>query len=109
MALGIILKNNIIFFNKTSIYRSARNDSIDGIKYEPRSRKSKPKRDNDFDGDGEEDINPEELALNQNIIELVKQHDVLYDRKRVRDSKNLAAKNEAWTVIAESLGVTGNF
>lgn len=57
--------------------------------------------------EGEDDINPEEITLNQNIIALVKQHDVLYDRKRVRDSKNLAAKNEAWSIIANSLDVSG--
>lgn len=86
---------------------SARNDSIEGVRYQPRVRKRKPNRGEDCgDGEGDEEICPEELTLNQNIISLVKQHDVLYDRKRVRDSKNLAAKNEAWTVIANSLDVT---
>ncbi|XP_065357855.1 transcription factor Adf-1 [Calliphora vicina] len=84
---------------------SARNDAIESIKYAPRVRKTKPKREY-ANNDVEEEIKPEELALNQNIIALVKQHDVLYDSKRVRDSKNLAAKNEAWTTIANTLDVT---
>lgn len=88
-------------------YRSARNDVIESIKYTPRVRKTKPKK--EFASTEEEDIKPEELALNKNIIALVKQHDVLYDRKRVRDSKNLAAKNEAWSIIASTLDVSGIF
>ncbi|KAM7352503.1 uncharacterized protein ACRADG_004991 [Cochliomyia hominivorax] len=83
---------------------TARNDVIETIKYTPRVRKTKPKK--DYASTEEEDIKPEELALNKNIIALVKQHDVLYDRKRVRDSKNLAAKNEAWSFIASALDVS---
>ncbi|XP_037812223.1 uncharacterized protein LOC119603985 [Lucilia sericata] len=84
----------------------ARNDSIvETIKYAPRIRKTKTKKDY-ATIEAEEEIDPEELTLNQNIIALVKQHDVLYDSKRVRDSKNLAAKNEAWSQIANALDVS---
>lgn len=98
-------------FNIFLSISSARNDSIEGVRYQPRVRKRKPNRGEDCgdNGEGDEEISPEELSLNQNIITLVKQHDVLYDRKRVRDSKNLAAKNEAWTIIANSLDVTGYY
>lgn len=69
--------------------------------------KKRKVRSEDEEENSDVKISPEELALNQNIIALVKEHDVLYDRKRVRDSKNLTAKNEAWTNIANALGISG--
>ncbi|XP_005179859.1 transcription factor Adf-1-like isoform X1 [Musca domestica] len=88
---------------------SACNNDIECIKYEPKIKKRKihrPEEDEDSGENSDTKISPEELALNQNIIALVKEHDVLYDRKRVRDSKNLTAKNEAWTNIANALGIS---
>jgi len=89
----------------------ARNESLDGMRFEPRERKKRPKvyieqekrrRDED-----EEDCQDD--LLNEQLIELVKMHPVLYDRHKIRVSKNLAAKNEAWREISENLNVSGEF
>ncbi|XP_075153449.1 uncharacterized protein LOC142227021 [Haematobia irritans] len=90
---------------------ASNSDVVECIKYEPKVKKRRAVRsdeyiDEDSGENGDIKISPEELALNQNIIALVREHDVLYDRKRVRDSKNLTAKNEAWTTIANTLGIS---
>ncbi|XP_073822456.1 uncharacterized protein isoform X2 [Musca autumnalis] len=98
-----------LWFLKDHYKQGACNNDIECIKYEPRVKKRKLNRSEEDEDSGENSdakISPEELALNQNIIALVKEHDVLYDRKRVRDSKNLTAKNEAWTNIANALGIS---
>ncbi|EDW77375.1 uncharacterized protein Dwil_GK18122 [Drosophila willistoni] len=93
-----------------------KNENLDKLIYQPKEKrrrlstkpiekKSKPK-DSDADKDygSEEDF--QEDLLNQQLIELVKMHPVLYDRHQIRVSKNLSAKNEAWHEISESLNVS---
>ncbi|EDW90518.1 transcription factor Adf-1 [Drosophila yakuba] len=86
----------------------ARNESLDGMRFEPRERKKRTKvyieqekrRKDDEEEDSQDDM------LNEQLIELVKSHPVLYDRHKIRVSKNLAAKNEAWREISENLNVS---
>ncbi|KAH8412556.1 hypothetical protein KR009_002990 [Drosophila setifemur] len=86
----------------------ARNESLDGVRFEPRERRKRPKpvveQEKRRRGDEEEDC--EDDLLNEQLIELVKMHPVLYDRHKIRVSKNLAAKNEAWREISENLNVS---
>ncbi|XP_017056742.1 uncharacterized protein LOC108098385 [Drosophila ficusphila] len=86
----------------------ARNESLDGMRFEPRERKKRPKVDMDQEKrrkEEEEDDCQDDL-LSEQLIELVKMHPVLYDRHKIRVSKNLAAKNEAWREISENLNVS---
>lgn len=87
-----------------------KHESLDGMKFEPRHRKprrirpeepEKKQRDEDYEGD------PGDIELCHQLIELVKLHPVLYDRHKIRISKNLSIKNEAWRAISESLSVSG--
>ncbi|XP_016945446.3 uncharacterized protein [Drosophila suzukii] len=86
----------------------ARNESLDGMRFEPRERKKRPKVDIEQEkrrrDEDEEDCQDD--LLNEQLIELVKMHPVLYDRHKIRVSKNLAAKNEAWREISENLNVS---
>ncbi|KAL7741266.1 hypothetical protein ACLKA6_015149 [Drosophila palustris] len=86
-----------------------KHESLDNLKFEPRHRKprrprledqDKKQKDEDFEED------PEDIELCQQLIELVKLHPVLYDRHKIRNSKNLSAKNDAWRAISESLNVS---
>ncbi|XP_032293985.1 uncharacterized protein [Drosophila virilis] len=86
-----------------------KHESLDGMKFEPRHRKprrirpeepDKKQRDEDYEGD------PGDIELCQQLIQLVKLHPVLYDRHKIRISKNLSLKNEAWRAISESLSVS---
>ncbi|CAD6999060.1 unnamed protein product [Ceratitis capitata] len=82
------------------------------IKYEPKKRKRGRKRriecsdELSKDDRNDDDIDPEELIENQQLIELVKEHPVLYDKYKIRDSKNLTLKNDAWFSISESMGIS---
>lgn len=96
------------------VYRQANNESLVNIKYEPKKRKRgrKPRRDCEaetFKAErDDDDVDPEELIENQQLIELVKEHPVLYDKYKIRDSKNLTLKNDAWHEISDSMGISGN-
>lgn len=79
------------------------------MRFEPRERKKRTKVDMEQERrrkDEEEEDSQDDL-LNEQLIELVKSHPVLYDRHKIRVSKNLAAKNEAWREISENLNVSG--
>ncbi|XP_067625973.1 uncharacterized protein [Eurosta solidaginis] len=82
------------------------------IKYEPKIQKRgrKPLKRNHKESRKQEcedsDVDPEELIKNQQLIELVKEHPVLYDKYKIRDSKNLTLKNDAWRDISESMGIS---
>ncbi|XP_068140735.1 uncharacterized protein [Drosophila tropicalis] len=93
-----------------------KNENLDKLIYQPKEKrrrlstkpiekKSKPEELHADKDDGSEDDLQEDL-LNQQLIELVKMHPVLYDRHQIRVSKNLSAKNEAWHEISESLNVS---
>ncbi|XP_016989922.1 uncharacterized protein LOC108052107 [Drosophila rhopaloa] len=86
----------------------ARNESLDGMRFEPRERKKRPKVDMEQEKrrKDEEEEDCQDDLLNEQLIELVKMHPVLYDRHKIRVSKNLAAKNEAWREISENLNVS---
>ncbi|KAI8042572.1 uncharacterized protein LOC128261458 [Drosophila gunungcola] len=86
----------------------ARNESLDGMRFEPRERKKRPKMDMEQEKrrKDEEEEDCQDDLLNEQLIELVKMHPVLYDRHKIRVSKNLAAKNEAWREISENLNVS---
>ncbi|XP_017120926.1 uncharacterized protein LOC108141846 [Drosophila elegans] len=86
----------------------ARNESLDGMRFEPRERKKRPKMDMEQEKrrKDEEQEDCQDDLLNEQLIELVKMHPVLYDRHKIRVSKNLAAKNEAWREISENLNVS---
>uniref|UniRef100_A0A1B0AGT6 MADF domain-containing protein n=1 Tax=Glossina pallidipes TaxID=7398 RepID=A0A1B0AGT6_GLOPL len=90
-------------------------ESLECIKYEPKARKRKLRLDGEFSEDDQyneftkDDVDPKDLTLQRKLIALVKEHNVLYDRCKVRDSKNLAAKNEAWHAISNALDVTEEF
>uniref|UniRef100_A0A0K8VZS6 Transcription factor Adf-1 n=1 Tax=Bactrocera latifrons TaxID=174628 RepID=A0A0K8VZS6_BACLA len=75
-----------------------------------RKRGRKPRRECEAEVFKEErdddDVDPEELIENQQLIELVKEHPVLYDKYKIRDSKNLTLKNDAWHDISESMGIS---
>jgi len=81
------------------------------MRFEPRERKKRLKVDMEQEkrrrDEDEEDCQDD--LLNEQLIELVKMHPVLYDRHKIRVSKNLAAKNEAWREISENLNVSGEF
>lgn len=87
-----------------------KHETFDGMIFEPRHRKprrprlqdqGKKQKDEEFEED------PDDIELCQQLIELVKLHPVLYDRHKIRNSKNLSAKNDAWREISESLNVSG--
>ncbi|KAH8419468.1 hypothetical protein KR222_006493 [Zaprionus bogoriensis] len=90
----------------------AKHKSLDGMIFEPRHRKPRrrprleqqPPDKRQRDDECEEPT--EDIVLCQQLIELVKLHPVLYDRHKIRNSKNLAAKNDAWRAISESLNVS---
>ncbi|KAI9578664.1 uncharacterized protein LOC119640375 [Glossina fuscipes] len=90
-------------------------ESLECIKYEPKARKRKPRLEGEFSEDDQyneftkDNADPKDLTLQRKLIALVKEHNVLYDRCKVRDSKNLAAKNEAWHAISNALNVTEEF
>ncbi|KAH8352038.1 hypothetical protein KR084_001467 [Drosophila pseudotakahashii] len=86
----------------------ARNESLDGMRFEPRERKKRPKVDIEQEKrrKDEEEEDCQDDLLNEQLIELVKMHPVLYDRHKIRVSKNLAAKNEAWREISGNLNVS---
>ncbi|XP_053959198.1 uncharacterized protein LOC128863851 [Anastrepha ludens] len=90
----------------------ANGEAFLNIRYEPKKRKRGRKRrieceeeepKEERDGD---DVDPDELMENQQLIQLVKEHPVLYDRIKIRDSKNLTVKNDAWHEISESMGIS---
>ncbi|TDG46552.1 hypothetical protein AWZ03_006990 [Drosophila navojoa] len=86
-----------------------KHENLDAMKFEPRHRKPRRTRLEDHEKkQREEDYveNAEDIELCQQLIELVKLHPVLYDRHKIRISKNLSAKNDAWRAISESLGVS---
>uniref|UniRef100_A0A1A9WMD4 MADF domain-containing protein n=1 Tax=Glossina brevipalpis TaxID=37001 RepID=A0A1A9WMD4_9MUSC len=85
-------------------------ESIECIKYEPKARKRKSTRlaEEFSDDDQYNELTTDDVEQRQ-LIALVKEHNVLYDRCKVRDSKNLAAKNEAWHAISDALGVSEEF
>lgn len=97
------------------IFRCANIESLECVKYEPKARKRKLPLEGEFSEDDQyneftkDDVDPKDLTLQRKLIALVKEHNVLYDRCKVRDSKNLAAKNEAWRVISNALDVTEEF
>ncbi|XP_017082502.2 uncharacterized protein LOC108115515 isoform X1 [Drosophila eugracilis] len=86
----------------------AKNESLDGIRFEPRERKKRQKVDVEQEKrrKDEEEEDCQDDLLNEQLIELVKMHPVLYDRHKIRVSKNLTAKNEAWREISENLNVS---
>ncbi|XP_017476338.1 PREDICTED: transcription factor Adf-1-like isoform X2 [Rhagoletis zephyria] len=83
------------------------------IKYDPKKRRRGRKRKIDCEEDGpkedrdDDDADPDEVVENQQLIELVKDHPVLYDKIKIRDSKNLTLKNDSWREISESMGISG--
>ncbi|XP_017859993.1 PREDICTED: uncharacterized protein LOC108611725 [Drosophila arizonae] len=86
-----------------------KHENLDAMKFEPRHRKPRRTRlDDQEKKQREEDYveNAEDIELCQQLIELVKLHPVLYDRHKIRISKNLSAKNDAWRAISESLSVS---
>ena len=91
--------------------RHASHDALE-IKYTPKERRRKyvrrDKSEHSQDEDDEEE-DPEEILANQQLIALVKDHPVLYDKQKIRDSKNLTAKNDAWTEIGMTMGVSGMY
>ncbi|XP_020806460.1 uncharacterized protein LOC110182705 [Drosophila serrata] len=86
-----------------------KNECLDGMRFATREQRRRPKADAEPDkrrrGEEEEEDCQDDL-LNEQLIELVKMHPVLYDRHKIRVSKNLAAKNEAWRKISENLNVS---
>ncbi|KAH8362666.1 hypothetical protein KR200_001173 [Drosophila serrata] len=86
-----------------------KNECLDGMRFATREQRRRPKADVEQDkrrrGEEEEEDCQDDL-LNEQLIELVKMHPVLYDRHKIRVSKNLAAKNEAWRKISENLNVS---
>ncbi|EDW12954.1 uncharacterized protein LOC6577556 [Drosophila mojavensis] len=86
-----------------------KHENLDAMKFEPRHRKPRRTRLEDQEKkQREEDYveNAEDIELCKQLIELVKLHPVLYDRHKIRISKNLSAKNDAWRAISESLSVS---
>ncbi|XP_023170494.2 uncharacterized protein LOC111599155 [Drosophila hydei] len=86
-----------------------KHENLDAMKFEPRHRKPRRTRLEDQEKKQRTDDyveNAEDIELCQHLIELVKLHPVLYDRHKIRISKNLSAKNEAWRAISESLSVS---
>ncbi|KAH8240711.1 hypothetical protein KR026_004032 [Drosophila bipectinata] len=83
----------------------ARNESLDGMRFEPRERKKRPKPEAELEKRRreEEEEDCQDDLLNEQLIQLVKMHPVLYDRHKIRVSKNLTAKNLAWREISENL------
>ncbi|KAH8321245.1 hypothetical protein KR059_008478 [Drosophila kikkawai] len=88
----------------------AKNESLDGMRFATREQRRRPKADAEQEkrrrGEAEEEEDCQDDLLNEQLIELVKMHPVLYDRHKIRVSKNLAAKNEAWRKISENLNVS---
>ncbi|ALC38758.1 CG10949 [Drosophila busckii] len=89
--------------------------SLEGLKVEQRVRK--PRRTRKETGEEQQPLDDKtkeqeleeqesDILFCQELIELVKQHTVLYDRHQIRNSKNLAAKNDAWCAISQSLHVS---
>ncbi|KAH8255370.1 hypothetical protein KR038_001682 [Drosophila bunnanda] len=86
-----------------------KNESLDGMRFATREQRRKPKADAEQEKrrrDEEEEEDCQDDLLNEQLIELVKMHPVLYDLHKIRVSKNLAAKNEAWRKISETLNVS---
>ncbi|KAH8281354.1 hypothetical protein KR054_000021 [Drosophila jambulina] len=88
-----------------------KNESLDGMRFATREQRRRPKADAEQEkrrrGEAaEEEEDCQDDLLNEQLIELVKMHPVLYDRHKIRVSKNLAAKNEAWRKISENLNVS---
>ncbi|XP_014103283.2 uncharacterized protein [Bactrocera oleae] len=103
---------HLLFLREHYKHGQANNESLVNIKYEPKKRKRgrKPRRDCEaetFKAErDDDDVDPEELIENQQLIELVKEHPVLYDKYKIRDSKNLTLKNDAWHEISDSMGIS---
>ncbi|KAH8276699.1 hypothetical protein KR018_010887 [Drosophila ironensis] len=90
---------------------AAAEESLDRIRFEPREQRKRPKvdpsqqdkrrREQEQQQEEEEDCEQDGL-----LIKLVKLHPVLYDRHKIRVSKNLTAKNLAWREISENLNLS---
>ncbi|KAH8263427.1 hypothetical protein KR044_009012 [Drosophila immigrans] len=102
----------LLFLKDHYKHGQVKHESLDNMKFEPRHRKprrsrldieqqqEKKQREEEYEDD------PEDIELCQQLIELVKLQPVLYDRHKIRNSKNLSAKNEAWRAISEHLNVS---
>ncbi|XP_018789555.1 PREDICTED: uncharacterized protein LOC108969359 [Bactrocera latifrons] len=103
---------HLLFLREHYKHGQTNSEALLNIKYEPKKRKRgrKPRRECEAEVFKEErdddDVDPEELIENQQLIELVKEHPVLYDKYKIRDSKNLTLKNDAWHDISESMGIS---
>lgn len=99
----------LLFLKDHYKHGQVKHESLDNMKFEPRHRKPRRPRLEDTDKKQLEEkfeVDPEDIELCQQLIELVKLHPVLYDRHKIRNSKNLSAKNDAWRAISESLNVS---
>ncbi|KAH8377070.1 hypothetical protein KR093_003294 [Drosophila rubida] len=100
----------LLFLKDHYKHGQVKHESLDNMKFEPRHRKPRrPRLDAEQDKKQKEDEyedDAEGIELCQQLIELVKLHPVLYDRHKIRNSKNLSAKNEAWRAISEHLNVS---
>jgi len=100
----------LLFLKDHYKHGQVKHESLDHMKFEPRHRKPRRPRLEDIDKKQSEEkleLDPLDIELCQQLIELVKLHPVLYDRHKIRNSKNLSAKNDAWRAISESLNVSG--
>uniref|UniRef100_A0A0A1WG32 Transcription factor Adf-1 n=1 Tax=Zeugodacus cucurbitae TaxID=28588 RepID=A0A0A1WG32_ZEUCU len=103
---------HLLFLREHYKQGQANGEAIFNIKYEPKKRKRgrKPRKvceEESFKEDrDDDDMDPEVLIENQQLIELVKEHPVLYDKHKIRDSKNLTLKNDAWHEISETMGIS---
>ncbi|XP_032592373.2 uncharacterized protein LOC6562907 [Drosophila grimshawi] len=100
---------HLLFLKDHYKHGLVKHESLDGMKFMPSRRKPRRSRLEDRDKrprDEEFEEEREDIELCQQLIQLVKQHPVLYDRHEIRNSKNLSAKNEAWRAISESLNVS---
>ncbi|XP_050321628.1 uncharacterized protein LOC126753904 isoform X2 [Bactrocera neohumeralis] len=105
---------HLLFLREHYKHGQTNSEALLNIKYEPKKRKRgrKPRRECEAEAEAfkeerdDDDVDPEELIENQQLIELVKEHPVLYDKYKIRDSKNLTLKNDAWHDISESMGIS---
>ncbi|XP_037928014.1 uncharacterized protein LOC119662463 [Teleopsis dalmanni] len=94
------LRNNVKFTS----------DPLGSVVYMPKKRKartSKTTMSDSYESPVEDEMIADEIMMTQQLIGLVKQYPVLYDKIKIRDSKNVLAKNEAWLEISDCLGLTG--
>ncbi|XP_060652227.1 uncharacterized protein LOC132788712 [Drosophila nasuta] len=98
---------HLLFLKNHYKHGQVKHESLDNMKFEPRHRKPRrPRLETEQERKQKEEEceeDPEDIELCQQLIELVKVHPVLYDRHKIRNSKNLSAKNDAWRAISEQL------